>query len=231
MRRITLTIVTTVAVLVLLFSYRTSRGHSVMASTVAVGAAHVVSTGSATTVPAAAGPDPTAPNRTDPITIPPAAASPLSTSKREAPATTSPPEQRKSRSTATLSLPGPRKSHAPATTSPPAASSASSKSTTASPTSTSTPTVKVDGAPVSTPYGDVQVEVTITGGRITDVQALQYPNQEPRDQQINGDAIPQLQAQVLSAQSANIAGVSGATFTTQGYIGSLQSALDTANFK
>ena len=84
---------------------------------------------------------------------------------------------------------------------------------------------------MSTQYGDVQVEVTIRTGKITDVKALEYPNQEPRDQQISDDALPQLQAQVLSAQSANIAGVSGATFTTQGYISSLQSALDAANFK
>jgi len=89
----------------------------------------------------------------------------------------------------------------------------------------------VDGSAVSTRYGDVQVEVTIAGGKITDVQALTYPNGKPRDEEINARALPQLQAQVLAAQSANIAGVSGATFTTQGYITSLQAALDAAKFK
>lgn len=84
---------------------------------------------------------------------------------------------------------------------------------------------------MSTRYGDIQVEVTITGGKITDVEPLTYPDQDPRDQQINADALPQLQAQVLAAQSADIAGVGGATYTTQGYISSLQSALDAANFK
>ena len=190
MRRITLAVVTTLAVLVLLFSYRTSRDRSVTASTVAVAAAHVVSARSATTVSSAAGPDPSTPDPTDQITT---------ASKRRIPTT--------------------------------ARASKTSTKAVVAPTSTGSPTVKVDGAAVSTPYGDVQVEVTITGGRITDVQALQYPDQQSLDQQINGDALPQLQAQVLSAQSANIAGVSGATFTSQGYIGSLQSALDTAKFK
>ena len=58
--------------------------------------------------------------------------------------------------------------------------------------------------------------------------ALQYPTAGREDQQINSRAIPQLRSQVLAAQSAKIDGVSGATFTTDGYISSLQSALDAA---
>ena len=81
-----------------------------------------------------------------------------------------------------------------------------------------------------TRYGVVQVQVVITGGKITDVIALQYPQAERRDIAINSQALPLLKAQVLSAQSTKIDGVSGATFTTDGYVTSLQSALDAAGF-
>ncbi len=82
-----------------------------------------------------------------------------------------------------------------------------------------------------TRYGPVQVQVTITDGKITDVTAVEYPQEEPRDQEINAEAIPELRNQVLAAQSANVQGVSGATFTTEGYVASVQSALDAAGFK
>ncbi len=90
--------------------------------------------------------------------------------------------------------------------------------------------VTVDGASEMTRYGAVQVQVVITGGAITDVVALQYPQQDRTDQQINSQAIPLLRNQVLSAQSAQIDGVSGATFTSEGYVASVQSALDAAGF-
>jgi uncharacterized protein with FMN-binding domain len=81
-----------------------------------------------------------------------------------------------------------------------------------------------------TRYGIVQVQVVLTDGAITDVTALKYPQTDRKDVQINSRAIPRLRAQVLSAQSARIDGVSGATFTTDGYVTSLQSALDAAGF-
>ena len=87
-----------------------------------------------------------------------------------------------------------------------------------------------DGAVETTRYGPMQVEVVITGGRITDVSALQYPNTGREDITINSRAIPLLKAQVLKAQSSKIDGVSGATFTSDGYVSSLQSALDAAGF-
>ncbi len=90
--------------------------------------------------------------------------------------------------------------------------------------------VTVDGASEMTRYGAVQVQVVISGGTITDVIALQYPTQDRTDQQINSQAIPLLRSQVLSAQSAQIDGVSGATFTSEGYVASVQSALDAAGF-
>jgi uncharacterized protein with FMN-binding domain len=89
---------------------------------------------------------------------------------------------------------------------------------------------RVNGSIAQTIWGPVQVQVVIAGGRITDIQAIQYPNGNGRDYEINSYALPQLHDQVIAAQSANIDGVSGATVTSQGYIASLQAALDYAHF-
>jgi uncharacterized protein with FMN-binding domain len=72
------------------------------------------------------------------------------------------------------------------------------------------------------------VQLSISGGSITDVSVLQYPNGNGRDQEINSYAIPQLNAEAVKANSASIDMVSGATYTSEGYISSLQSALDQA---
>ncbi len=90
----------------------------------------------------------------------------------------------------------------------------------------STGTKTVTGDSVDTRWGPVQVKITVTNGKITSAQAVEYPENNPRDEQINSFAIPQLQQETLAASSANIDMVSGATYTSQGYIGSLQSALD-----
>ncbi|MEV5959812.1 FMN-binding protein [Streptomyces sp. NPDC051987] len=89
-------------------------------------------------------------------------------------------------------------------------------------------TKTVTGDTVQTRWGPVQVKVTVKNGRITDVTAVQYPSDNPRDQQINSYALPQLRSEALAAQSAQIDTVSGATYTSQGYQQSLQSALDSA---
>ncbi len=86
----------------------------------------------------------------------------------------------------------------------------------------------VTGAAWPTIYGPVQVKITVAGGKITAATAVEYPLNTPRDQQINTYAIPQLNAEAVAAGSAQIDTVSGATYTSQGYIGSLQSALDKA---
>jgi uncharacterized protein with FMN-binding domain len=86
----------------------------------------------------------------------------------------------------------------------------------------------VTGAAWPTIYGPVQVRVTVTGGKITAVTAVEYPTETPRDYQINAFAIPQLNAEALAAGSAKIDTVSGATYTSGGYVGSLQNALDKA---
>ncbi|MFJ4696073.1 FMN-binding protein [Streptomyces sp. NPDC088766] len=92
-----------------------------------------------------------------------------------------------------------------------------------------TGTRTLTGDSVQTRYGPVQVRVTVKDGRLTDVTAVAYPQENPRDQQINGYAVPQLTREALSAQSADIDTVSGATYTSEGYRQSLQSALDSAN--
>ncbi|WP_157695562.1 FMN-binding protein [Nakamurella panacisegetis] len=69
----------------------------------------------------------------------------------------------------------------------------------------------------------------ITGRRITRATAIQYPS-GGHSSDISSFAVPQLQSEVISAQSAAIQGVSGATYTSQGFQSSLQSALDAAHF-
>ncbi len=86
----------------------------------------------------------------------------------------------------------------------------------------------VNGDTVQTRYGPVQLRITLTGGKLTKVTALQLPSDNPRDQEIAGFAVPQLTQEALAAQSAHIDAVSGATYTSAGYTQSLQSALDKA---
>ena len=95
-------------------------------------------------------------------------------------------------------------------------------------TSTVTSTRTVTGDSVDTSYGPVQVRVSVKGSRITDVQAVQLPQGSSRDIEIDNSAVPQLRQEALDAQSAQINSISGATYTSDGYIRSLQSALDSA---
>ena len=160
MRRITLWLFSTVAALVLLFSYRTSTNSPAPAS-----AAH------ATTREPAAAPTTTA------SPSPPANATPT---------------------------PGSSPS-----------SSAAAKTYT--------------GSVASTRWGDVQVSITVANGKITDVAVPVYPSGNGRDQEINAYALPILRQETLTAQNASIDTVSGATVTSDGYLESLQSALDAAH--
>ena len=86
----------------------------------------------------------------------------------------------------------------------------------------------VTGSAIQTRWGPVQVQLTVSGGKITDVAMLQYPNGNGTDQQISSYALPILMQDTVNAQSANIDMVSGATYTSTGYLQSLQSALDQA---
>ncbi|MGW1695599.1 FMN-binding protein [Streptomyces sp. NPDC002399] len=85
------------------------------------------------------------------------------------------------------------------------------------------------GDPIDTPYGTVQVAATLAQGRITAVKVLRAPDRNGRDQQIASYALPRLTQEAIGAQSAHIDAVTGASYTSQGYIQSLQSALDQAH--
>jgi uncharacterized protein with FMN-binding domain len=105
-------------------------------------------------------------------------------------------------------------------------SSGSSGST--SSTSSAKKSTTATGDVAQTQWGPVQVELTVSGGKITDVSVLQYPSGNGQDAQINGYALPVLIQETLDQQSASIDMVSGATVTSVGYLQSLQSALDQA---
>jgi uncharacterized protein with FMN-binding domain len=85
------------------------------------------------------------------------------------------------------------------------------------------------GQDVPNQYGDVQVAVVVSGGRITDVVAMQLPNDRQRSAEISQVAGPMLHDEVLQAQSAQIDSISGATYTSESYAASAQSALDQAH--
>src|ERR1039457_5759600 len=114
---------------------------------------------------------------------------------------------------------------------------AAGSSSTPGPTSTFTSTTAAArtrtalGADVHYRYGELELQVTATGGRITNVQPAIDTAFDPRSSQVNSYAEPLLQSQTLQAQSANINGVSGATFTSQAYVQSLQAALDKLGIK
>lgn len=95
--------------------------------------------------------------------------------------------------------------------------------TVASPTPGSNGTVT--GQVVTTRFGTVQVQITVSGGKVTDVKALQLPNDRIRSMQISQYVGPILRSEALQAQSAQISLISGATFTSEAYAQSLQSAL------
>ena len=151
MRRVSLWLLSTLAIVVLLFSYRTSTGSSAVASTVAVAPAPATSQ---------------------------AAGSP---------------------------------------TTPSSGSSAAST------------TVTYTGSSAQTRWGDVQVRITVAGGKITAVDVPVYPSGNQRDQEINDYALPELKKETLAAQNADVDTISGATVTSDGYLQSLQSALDAAH--
>jgi uncharacterized protein with FMN-binding domain len=83
------------------------------------------------------------------------------------------------------------------------------------------------GQDIQMPYGDVQVQITVKNGKIVDVTALSLPS-GGHSGRISNFVAPILRSQALTAQSANIDGVSGATYTSQAYAASLQAALDAA---
>jgi uncharacterized protein with FMN-binding domain len=115
----------------------------------------------------------------------------------------------------------------PTSTPSPGAAPTSSPSATGS-KSASTASGTYVGAVEQTRFGDVQVQVVVAGGKITDVVALHLTDRGSRSVQISNQAAPILRSEVLATQSAKVNGVSGATYTTDGYLSSVQSAIDKA---
>ena len=191
MRRIVTLLLSTITVLVLLFSYHTSTD-SGSPSVVAA-----PSGGAAT----GATPDTPTPSATTPA---PAGADPGSG------------DDGAGDDSGTVPTPSPSASPSPSTTPSPSATT---------PSSTKTYT----GDQVMTRWGPMQVEITVSGGKITAAQAVQYPSGNGRDAEINSYALPVLNQEVVDRQSAQIDTVSGATVTSDGYLQSLQSALDQAH--
>jgi uncharacterized protein with FMN-binding domain len=138
--------------------------------------------------------------------------------------------------TALASLPAPV-----ATSAATATTTGATTATTAAPTasaSTDAPATTVaaaasavtafDGQIVDTRYGPVQVQVQLINGAISDVAVIQYPDGDGKSVRINARALPTLRSEVLTAQTAQVDTVSGATYTSDAYTQSLQSAIDQA---
>lgn len=107
-------------------------------------------------------------------------------------------------------------------------------STTSSPSSTASQSTgnykdgTYTGSVADAYYGSVQVKAIISGGKITDVEFLQYPNTHTTSVYINKQAMPYLQQEAIKSQSANVNTISGATYTSQAFVQSLGDALSQA---
>jgi uncharacterized protein with FMN-binding domain len=137
----------------------------------------------------------------------------------------------------THSLAAPAASAAPAGTPAPSTGASSSTSSTAGQAasaahgaSATAPAAArtVTGTVASTQHGPMQVQLTLAGTKIAKVTVLQRTDDGAESDQIDAYAIPKLTSETLAAQSAHIDAVSGASYTSSGYIQSLQSALDKA---
>jgi uncharacterized protein with FMN-binding domain len=120
------------------------------------------------------------------------------------------------------------------TTAAPPNPTATGSSPAATPTSTTaaaTAPRTIDGQAIDTRYGTVQVRVVVAGTKIQNVSFLQLTAFDQRSQDINSQAGPMLLQETLTAQSSQIDNISGATYTSDGYLQSLQSALDQAGIK
>ena len=118
--------------------------------------------------------------------------------------------------------PPPSTPSAPTTTAPPPPSSS-----TPSTSAPSTPQV-FTGSDVPYRYGDVQIAITVSGGKVTKIAFPQESATDPRSQSINSQAIPILTQEALAAQSVRIDVVSGATYTSDAFGQAFQTALTKA---
>ncbi|MER5663805.1 FMN-binding protein [Streptomyces mirabilis] len=123
--------------------------------------------------------------------------------------------------TTTTEVAAPASTPSSSSSSPSSSSSSPSSSSSSSASSSAAASQVVQGSTVNTSKGAVQVEVTFEGDKISSVRMLQQPNHPQTTA-----AVPKLIQETLQAQSADIDAVSGATITSDGYITSLQAALD-----
>jgi uncharacterized protein with FMN-binding domain len=105
----------------------------------------------------------------------------------------------------------------------PAASAADQATAAASTSQTFT------GELAQTRWGPVQVRIVVSNGKIVSAKAVEYPQDNPRDVEINSWAIPKLEQATVDSNGQDVDSYSGATVTSEGYLTSLQSALDQAN--
>jgi uncharacterized protein with FMN-binding domain len=129
--------------------------------------------------------------------------------------------------TTDLSAPPDSGGQPPAGAAPPGTDTATTPATTTTAPSTAGQRT-ITGDTVSTQFGDVQVAVVFEGTRIVDVKPLQLPFDRPHSQAISNVAAPLLHDEVVQAQSAQIDTISDATYTSEAYAESVQSALDRA---
>jgi len=211
MRRIVVTVGTTASAVALLVSYATSthRPASMPGGTALLGAT-AAGTTSAAAITAAG--TPTTGEATDEATDETTAAS-TSTSTPSATATPTPSAKASAKASASP------KASAKASPTPKAAV------TKAAPAGVSG---TFNGATAQTQFGPVQVQIVVKNNKITSANAIQYPTGNSRDVMIASYAVPTLNSEAVQAQSANISMVSGATYTSNGYLQSLQSALNQA---
>lgn len=161
-----------------------------------------------------------------PVTRPPVAAAAPPPDATPSTRPTSPSSLAPSSTTPRQSVAVPPTTQPRVTTRPPTTAAPSPTTSTTGPSGA--PSRQFTGAAAPTQYGNVQVEITMSGSQMTDVTALQMPSDYARSRQISSYAGPQLRQEALDAQSAQIDTVSGATYTSEGYRQSLQSALDQA---
>lgn len=132
---------------------------------------------------------------------------------------------------ATPATPTPAQTQAATSSTPaPATTKKSTTKATPAPVKTTAPaksgaTGTFVGDTSQTQFGPVQVQITVSNGKITNAKALQYPSRDFRSQSISSQAIPYLVQETIAANSANIQGVGGASYTSQGWYDSLVSAL------
>lgn len=205
MRRILITIGTTLTGLVLLFSFPTSLNR--IASANAIGAAAGTSTAASTGTATA-----------DAAATKAAADAAAATAAADAAAAKASADAGAATAAADAAA---AKAAADAAAAATAAANAAATAAAAAPTT-------YDGAVASTHYGPVQVRITVSGGAVSAAEAIAYPSNDGQSRQISNYAVPVLNQEASAAKSAQIAMISGATYTSNGYLQSLQSALDQA---